>query len=106
MLARHGIGKYELQWRVSGDPFRSPAGALREALRDVLDEQLGMQADMNTGGGTSDARFIAPLGTEVLEFGLLNESIHKVDEHTSVDDLERLTGIYFSVLEKLLPERP
>ena len=69
----------------------------------MLKEQLGMQAEMNTGGGTSDARFIAPLGTEVLEFGLLNESIHKVDEHTTVDDLERLAGIYSAVLEKLLP---
>ena len=48
MLARHGIEKYELRWRVSGDPFRSPAGALREALRDVLSEQLGMQAELLT----------------------------------------------------------
>jgi len=103
MLKRHDVGSYELQWRVSGEPFRSEAGALREALRDVLEGQLGMQADMNTGGGTSDARFMAPLGTEVLEFGLLNESIHKVDECASVKDLEQLGGIYYSVLEKLLP---
>ncbi len=103
MLKRHDVGSYELQWRVSGEPFRSEAGALREALRDVLEGQLGMQADMNTGGGTSDARFMAPLGTEVLEFGLLNESIHKVDECASVKDLDRLARIYSSLLKKLLP---
>ena len=103
MLARHGIENYQLQWRISGEPFRSQPGALREAMGAVIAEQLDMQPDMNTGGGTSDGRFIAPLGTEVLEFGLLNESIHKVDENTPVEDLERLTRIYSGMLEKLLP---
>ena len=57
---------------------------------------------MNTGGGTSDGRFIAPLGTEVLEFGLLNRSIHKVNESTPVSDLERLADIYATVLNSVL----
>jgi succinyl-diaminopimelate desuccinylase len=103
MLERHGVENYQLQWRISGEPFRSQPGALREAMSDVIAGQLDMQPDMNTGGGTSDGRFIAPLGTEVLEFGLLNESVHKVDENTPVDDLERLTRIYGAMLEKLLP---
>jgi succinyl-diaminopimelate desuccinylase len=103
MLARHGIEKYELQWRISGEPFRSQAGALRAAITEVLGEQLDTATEMNTGGGTSDGRFMAPLGTEVLEFGLLNRSIHKVDENTAVEDLDRLAGIYTSLLEKLLP---
>jgi succinyl-diaminopimelate desuccinylase len=102
MLARHGIDEYELQWRISGEPFRSEAGALRAALAQVLDEQLEIPTDWNTGGGTSDGRFIAPLGSEVLELGLINESIHKVDENTAVADLDRLADIYRVLLEKLL----
>lgn len=102
MLARHGIDEYELQWRISGEPFRSEPGALRHALSEVLAEQLDIPVDMNTGGGTSDGRFIAPLGSEVLELGLINESIHKVDENTAVEDLDRLAAIYVALLEKLL----
>ena len=63
---------------------------------------LGVEPDMNTGGGTSDGRFIAPLGSEVAEFGLLNASIHQVNENTAVDDLESLVKVYSSVLGKLL----
>ena len=103
MLARHGIENYRLEWRISGEPFRSKSGELRNAVKEVLQEQLEIKPDMNTGGGTSDGRFIAPLGTEVLEFGLLNRSIHKVDENTSVGDLDRLAGIYAALLEKVLP---
>ena len=102
LLQNQGIERYELSWRVSGDPFRSQAGQLREAVIEALREELDIEPDMNTGGGTSDGRFIAPLGTEVLELGLCNESIHKVDENTSVDDLEALTRVYKLIMERLL----
>jgi succinyl-diaminopimelate desuccinylase len=96
------IGAYTLDWRVAGDPFRSEAGPLREAAIRAIREELGVQPELNTGGGTSDGRFIAPLGSEVLEFGLLNQSIHKVDENTPVDDLEALVRVYYRVMKQLL----
>ena len=102
LLNQAGIVKYELGWRVSGDPFRSEAGRLRSALIEAIQNELGIQPELNTGGGTSDGRFIAPLGTEVLEFGLLNESIHKVDEHTSTEDLDALSRVYKRIIGYLL----
>jgi succinyl-diaminopimelate desuccinylase len=102
MLRSHGVENYELQWRVSGEPFRSAPGALRDAVSETIREVLNCQPDMNTGGGTSDGRFIAPLGSEVVEFGLLNKTIHQVNENTPVEDLEQLQGIYYTLLEKLL----
>jgi succinyl-diaminopimelate desuccinylase len=65
---------------------------------------LGVEPELNTGGGTSDGRFMAPLGTEVVEFGLRNGSIHKVDEHTSVDDLENLFKVYKRIMISLLTD--
>lgn len=105
MLKKHGIENYELDWRLSGESFRSKAGALREAVVETIRSELGVEPDLNTGGGTSDGRFIAPLGTEVLEFGLLNESIHKIDENTSVADLEALTSAYQSIMRRLLTDQ-
>ena len=102
LLKQQGILRYELGWRVSGDPFRSVAGGLREAVTEAIQNELGVEPELNTGGGTSDGRFIAPLGTEVVEFGLLNESIHKVNEHTPVDDLDALSRLYHQVMRKLL----
>jgi succinyl-diaminopimelate desuccinylase len=102
MLDRHGVKNYDLDWHVSGEPFRSNAGALRKALDEVLREHLHAAPDWNTGGGTSDGRFIAPLGTEVLEIGLLNTTIHKVDECTPVEDLDRLSRIYLDLMIRLL----
>ena len=102
LLKESGIRHYELDWRISGHPFRSKAGNLRKAVIQALDSELGIQPDLNTGGGTSDGRFIAPLGTEVLELGLLNESIHKVDENTPIDDLEALSRIYQRIMTRLL----
>jgi len=102
LLEQAGIGRYEMAWRISGDPFRSEAGQLRNAVVQAIGDELGIQPDLNTGGGTSDGRFIAPLGTEVLELGLRNESIHKVNENTSVDDLEALARIYKRVMTGLL----
>ena len=102
LLQQTGIERYELSWRVSGDPFRSAAGALRTAVIEALQNELGVQPELNTGGGTSDGRFIAPLGTEVLELGLLNKSIHKIDENTSVDDLDALARVYKHIMTRLL----
>jgi succinyl-diaminopimelate desuccinylase len=102
LLQKHGINRYDLKWWVSGEPFRSKAGLLRQAVVETIQVELGVEPDLNTGGGTSDGRFIAPLGTEVLEFGLLNESIHKIDENTSIADLEALSRVYQSIMTRLL----
>jgi succinyl-diaminopimelate desuccinylase len=102
LLEKCGLQRYEVAWRISGHPFRSEPGALRAATVDAIRSELGIQPELNTGGGTSDGRFIAPLGTEVLELGLLNESIHKIDENTSVDDLNALSRVYHRIMTGLL----
>ena len=102
LLRKQDIKRYDLSWRVSGEPFRSDAGQLRKAVTEAIVGELEVQPDLNTGGGTSDGRFIAPLGTEVVELGLCNESIHKVDENTSVGDLEALTRVYKIITKQLL----
>lgn len=102
LLKDHGIEQYELAWRISGHPFRSKAGELRSTTIAAIRSELGVQPELNTGGGTSDGRFIAPLGAEVLEFGLLNKSIHKIDEHVALDDLEALTRVYHTIMTNIL----
>jgi len=102
LLTLSGIERYEMTWKISGDPFRSEAGQLRTAVVQAIADELGIEPDLNTGGGTSDGRFIAPLGTEVLEIGLLNESIHKVNENTPVDDLDALARVYKRVMTSVL----
>ena len=84
-----------------GDPFRSPPGKLREAAGGAVQDLLDINPDLNTGGGTSDGRFIAPLGTEVLELGLLNSSIHQIDERTPIADLDRLYATYYDIIRRL-----
>jgi succinyl-diaminopimelate desuccinylase len=101
MIQRHEIRKFELDWSVSGEPFYSKPGRLREATRAACREVLQTEPDLNTGGGTSDGRFIAPLGTEVIELGLLNTSIHKVDESTPLADLDRLFAAYYDILRRI-----
>jgi len=101
MIQRHGIRNYDLDWQVMGEPFYSHPGALREAAVQACKNLLGVDPDLNTGGGTSDGRYIAPLGTEVLELGLLNSSIHKIDESTPVADLDRLYAAYYDVLRRI-----
>ena len=102
MLNRHGIADYSIDWQVSGEPFYSQAGRLREAAVAACRNVLGTEPDLNTGGGTSDGRFIAPLGTEVLELGLVNTSIHKVDECTPVADLDRLCATYHDIICRII----
>lgn len=105
MLARHGIEDFELEWKVMGRPFRSAPGALREATVGAVRDILRIEPDCNTGGGTSDGRFIAPLGTEVLELGLMNTSIHQIDERTPLADLDRLCKTYLEILRRLFTGR-
>lgn len=102
LLKQHDIQKYDLNWRVSGEAFRSEAGKLRIAVVDAIRQELAVEPELNTGGGTSDGRFIAPLGTEVIEFGLRNESIHKVDENAVAQDIEILARVYKQVMNQLL----
>lgn len=101
VLDRHGLD-YDLRWHRGGEPFLTGEGRLRQAVRAVLSEQLGIVPEENTGGGTSDARFVAPLGAEVVELGPINASIHKVNERVSVDELERLPALYRAIAERLL----
>ncbi len=102
LLKQHGVDRYDLDWRVSGEPFCSAAGQLRVAVVNAIVRELRLEPALNTGGGTSDGRFLAPLGTEVVELGLLNSSIHQVDENTPVADLEKLSGVYGQVILQLL----
>jgi succinyl-diaminopimelate desuccinylase len=102
ILARHGL-EYALEWNLSGEPFLTPPGGrLRETVVAACRELCGAEPEQSTGGGTSDGRFIAPLGAEVVELGPVNATIHKVDECVAVDDLERLPGLYRAVCERLL----
>lgn len=101
VLDQHGLS-YQIKWHRGGEPFLTHEGALRKAVREVIAEQLDLTPVENTGGGTSDARFIAPLGAEVIEFGPINASIHKVNEHILLADLERLPMLYAEMAKKLL----
>jgi succinyl-diaminopimelate desuccinylase len=102
LLRKHDIADYDIQWQVMGEPFRSEPGALRGAVIDAVEDVLGVYPDLNTGGGTSDGRFIAPLGSEVLELGLLNGSIHQVDERTPIEDLDLLQQTYLDIIRRLI----
>ncbi len=101
ILASHGLD-YAIHWHRSGEPFYTPEGKLREAACEVLAEFSGARPEESTGGGTSDARFIAPLGAQCIEVGPVNASIHKVDEHVVVADLEALPELYQRLVERLL----
>ena len=94
--------KYDLQWRLSGNPFLTEKGALIDATHAAIKTVTGFETSDDTGGGTSDGRFIAPTGAQVLELGPLNESIHKINEHLAVEDLEILSAIYEQILVNLL----
>jgi len=103
VLDRHGL-EYELHWHRGGEPFYTPEGRLRAMAREVLAEFTGTAPQESTAGGTSDARFIAPLGAQCIEIGPVNASIHKVDENVSVVDLEALPALYRRLIERLLLE--
>ena len=101
VLARAGC-RYEIDWHLSGEPFVTRGGALIEAASAACEAVTGAAPQLDTGGGTSDGRFIAPTGAQVVELGLCNPSIHKIDEHAALADLEALTAIYEQLLERLV----
>jgi len=101
VLDRHGL-EYELSWRLSGVPFLTEGGALVEAVQRAVTQVIGSPPRPDTGGGTSDGRFIAPTGAQVVELGPLNGTIHKVNECIPAADIERLSSLYQAVLTELL----
>lgn len=102
VLERHGLD-WDLDWQLSGEPFLTPpAGRLRQTVVAVCNELCDVDPEQSTGGGTSDGRFIAPLGAEVVELGPINATIHKVDECVAVADLERLPALYQAICERML----
>lgn len=101
LLARHGLD-HSLRWDHSGEPFLTGEGPLRRAVVAAVGEVCGIVPEPSTGGGTSDGRFVAPLGAQVVELGPLNASIHKIDEGVRLADLERLPALYGAVLRRLL----
>ena len=110
ILHDHGIelayDASRLDWWLSGEPFLTRAGALRDATLSSIAEHCGIEhPQASTGGGTSDGRFIAAFGAEIVELGPVNASIHKIDEHIALDELERLPGLYRSIIERLLIDR-
>jgi succinyl-diaminopimelate desuccinylase len=101
ILDKYGFN-YNVQWRLSGNPFLTEHGELIDAAHAAILTVTGYDTKDDTGGGTSDGRFIAPTGTQVIELGALNESIHKINEHIAVSDLEVLSAIYEQILVNLL----
>jgi succinyl-diaminopimelate desuccinylase len=101
LLRRHGL-TFEVGWTLGGEPFLTPVGALSDALAAAVRAETGRTPELSTTGGTSDGRFIARVCREVIEFGPVNATIHKIDESTAVADLEPLKNIYRGTLERLI----
>lgn len=101
IFTRHGLD-YQIDWKLSGQPFLTAEGDLVEAVVRAVEQETGHKPVLSTAGGTSDGRFIAPTGAQVVELGPVNDTIHKVDECVSAEDLNRLTKMYRSTLENLL----
>jgi succinyl-diaminopimelate desuccinylase len=100
ILDRHGI-RYTLEWKISGLPFYTPPGRLSQAVIQAIETVTGITPELSTSGGTSDGRFIAPMGAEVVEIGVVNASIHKIDEHVNVNDVDKLARIYEQLIDQL-----
>jgi succinyl-diaminopimelate desuccinylase len=100
VLDRHGLD-YDLQWTVGGLPFLTTPGTLVAAVQQAIQDEAGIATQLSTTGGTSDGRFIAQICPQVIELGPPNASIHKIDEHVAVTDIEPLKNIYRRVLENL-----
>jgi succinyl-diaminopimelate desuccinylase len=102
MLQKHGL-EYSIAWTLGAKPFLSNRGKLAQTLVQVAKQHTGRSAELTTTGGTSDARFIIEICPEVLELGPINASIHKLNEHITLDELEQLPRIYLDSLRALLP---
>jgi succinyl-diaminopimelate desuccinylase len=94
--------RYELNWHLSGKPFLTEPGKLIDAVSQAIAEETGNPPELSTGGGTSDGRFISPAGTDVVELGPVNASIHKIDEHVKIDDVIALTRMYERIMRLML----
>ncbi|MCK5481099.1 MAG: M20/M25/M40 family metallo-hydrolase, partial [Gammaproteobacteria bacterium] len=101
ILTRHGL-EYEIDWRLSGQPFLTPAGELVDAARHAIRDITGINTELSTSGGTSDGRFIAPTGAQVVELGPVNSTIHKINECVRVEELDTLSTVYEDILIRLL----
>lgn len=101
ILDNHGL-RYELKWTLSGQPFLTGSGKLVEATQNAIKAITGQETELSTSGGTSDGRFIAPTGAQVIELGPVNATIHKVNECVRVADLETLSDIYYNMMQQLL----
>jgi succinyl-diaminopimelate desuccinylase len=101
ILDRHGV-RYTIEWYVSGEPFYTPAGTLSEGVCAAVEAVAGTRPQLSTGGGTSDGRFIATMGAQVVELGVTNATIHKVNESVGVDEIEALHRMYLETLRRLL----
>ncbi|HEB81596.1 MAG TPA: succinyl-diaminopimelate desuccinylase [Gammaproteobacteria bacterium] len=100
ILDKHGFD-YSLDWSLSGQPFLTPDGELVEAAKAAIKTVCDIDTELSTAGGTSDGRFIAPTGAQVVELGPVNESIHKINENINILELERLTKVYLQILKQL-----
>ena len=103
LLREHAID-FEITWRLSGNPFLTQPGALVSACQDSILEHTGVTTELSTGGGTSDGRFIATMGCQIVELGVVNRSIHQRNEHVLISDVPRLTAIYQAVMQRLLSD--
>lgn len=101
ILRKHQLD-FSVDWQLSGQPFLTPRGDLTEAVSQAITDATGIQAELSTSGGTSDGRFIAPNGVDVVEFGPINATIHKVNECVSLSDLDKLSLVYQGCLQQLL----
>ncbi len=101
ILTRHGLD-YVITWKVSGEPFLTPVGELVDAARAAIKSSVGIETVVSTSGGTSDGRFIAPTGAQVVELGPLNDTIHKINECVHAEELDKLSVIYEEILKHLL----
>ena len=101
IFEKHNL-TYSLDWNLSGEPFLTHEGVLVEVTKESIFSVTGIKPTLSTSGGTSDGRFIAPLGTQVIELGPINSSIHKIDEHVLIEDLDILSKIYTKIITRLL----
>ena len=91
-----------IEWNLSGEPFLTKHGRLTTAVNKIIKQQMGISTNLSTGGGTSDGRFIAKLGCELVELGPVNRSIHKIDEEIKISDLPDLKNLYRGLLQELI----
>lgn len=101
LLNKHSL-EFEITWTLSGLPFLTSEGELVDAAKLSIKEVLGIDTELSTSGGTSDGRFIAPTGSQVIELGPLNATIHKINECVATHDLDALSSVYEKILQKLL----